>query len=140
MAVHQVLVNGLGVPALAQRQFDEVEVRLAGTTRRTATRQRNRCRVGGHHWPVLAEFGRRAARRVGGHLIGRFCRYAPSPTAGSPNGDSGGFQVSSRGFPANARFLLDAPQRPAQPPQRDDLLSFLFVQDIAHPTENMSPP
>ena len=44
----------------------------------------------------------------------------------------GEFQVSSSRLPPNAGFLLDAPQRPAQPAERDHLLSFLFAQDIAH--------
>src|SRR5271157_847921 len=33
------------------------------------------------------------------------------------------------------RHSLDAPQRPSQPPQRDDLLFLFFAQDIAHVTE-----
>src|SRR5207248_251081 len=33
VAVHQVLIDGLGVSSFAQRQFDEVEVGLAGTAR-----------------------------------------------------------------------------------------------------------
>ena len=132
VAVHQVLVDGLGVSSFAQRQFDEVEGGLAGTARGAAPGQRDWRRVGGHRWPVLAEFGLRAGRQVGGHPIGRFCRCPSSPTAGSSNGNSGCFEVGSRGFPANACFVLDAPQRPAQPPQRDDLLSLLFAQDIAH--------
>ena len=80
-----------------------------------------------------------SAAGVGGHLVGRFCRRAPSPTSGCTDGDAGGFQVGSSGFAPDAGFLLDAPQRPAQPPQRDDLLSLFFVQDIAHSTESKSP-
>jgi hypothetical protein len=34
--------------------------------------------------------------------------------------------------PANVHGRFDAPQRPSQPPQRDDLLSLLFAQDVAH--------
>src|SRR5258708_26290037 len=33
------------------------------------------------------------------------------------------------------RRFLDAPQRPSQPSQRDDLLFLFFAQDIAHVTE-----
>ena len=51
---------------------------------------------------------------------------------GARTGDAGGLQISPRRFPPNACFLLDAPQRPAQPSQRDDLLSLFFAQDIAH--------
>jgi hypothetical protein len=129
VAVHQVLVDRPGVASLAERQLDEVEVGLACAPGGTSPGQRERRRVGGHRWPVLTG---RSGSGVGGHLVGRFFRRAPPPTAGSPNGDSGGLQVSSRRFSPNARFLLDAPQRPTQPTQRDDLLSFLFVQDIAH--------
>jgi hypothetical protein len=53
-------------------------------------------------------------------------------TSRSANSDSCCFEVSFRRFPANACFLPDAPQRPAQPLQRDDLLSILFAQYIAH--------
>jgi hypothetical protein len=38
------------------------------------------------------------------------------------------------------RRSLDAPQRPSQPSQRDDLLFLFFAQDIAHVTERNSPP
>jgi hypothetical protein len=38
------------------------------------------------------------------------------------------------------RRSLNAPQRPSQPSQRDDLLFLLFAQDIAHLTERNSPP
>ena len=37
-----------------------------------------------------------------------------------------------------AEPLLDAPQRPAQAAQRDDLLFLLFAQDIAHSDEGYS--
>jgi hypothetical protein len=53
MVIDQVLVDGFGVPALAEREFDEVDVGLAGADRRAAAGRGNR-------------------RRVGGHLIGRF--------------------------------------------------------------------
>jgi hypothetical protein len=36
--------------------------------------------------------------------------------------------------------LLNAPQRPSQPSQRDDLLFLFFAQDIAHVTECNAPP
>src|SRR5579863_2017115 len=38
------------------------------------------------------------------------------------------------------RRSLDAPQRPSQPSQRDDLLFLFFAQDIAHVTERNAPP
>ena len=63
----------------------------------------------------------------------------PAPTSRWPDGDSRRFEVGSRRLPANTRFLLDAPQRPSQPSQRDDLLPFFFAQDIAHSMEGMPP-
>ena len=40
--------------------------------------------------------------------------------------------VAIRASIQDARGLLNAPQRPSQPPQRDDLLFRLLVQDVAH--------
>ena len=54
------------------------------------------------------------------------------PTRRRTHGDSGGLQISCRGFAAHTGGLLDAPQRPAQPSQCDDLLFLFFAQDIAH--------
>ena len=73
-----------------------------------------------------------ASLRVGGHLVGRFCRRSPSPCSRWPHRDPGRFQIGACRFPTHTGGLLDAPQRPAQPSQRDDLLFLLFAQDIAH--------
>ena len=133
VAVHQVLIDGLGVSSLAQRQFDEVEVGLAGTARRAAPGQRDRRRVGGHRWPVLAGARRpRRWTRSGDTSLAGFAGARRPQPPGARMATPAALEVSSRRFPANACFLLDAPQRPAQPPQRDDLLSLLFAQDIAH--------
>ena len=48
------------------------------------------------------------------------------------HGDSTSLQVRAGGLPANAGLLLDAPYRPAQAAQCDDLLSLRFAQDV-HP-------
>jgi hypothetical protein len=72
MAVDQVLVDRLGIPPLAKRQFDEVEMGLAGAARGTASGQWRRLRVGRHRWPVLGGPGRGSGGGVGGHLVGRF--------------------------------------------------------------------
>jgi hypothetical protein len=45
-------------------------------------------------------------------------------------GNARGFQIGRGRLSPNFVFFLDAPQRPAQSPQRNDLLLFLFVQDI----------
>ena len=109
--VHQVLVDGLGIAALAEREFDEIEEGLAGARRRASGGLDNRC-------------------GVGGHLVGRFCRWAASPRARKPDRNARGFQIGRSRLSPNFGFFLDAPQRPAQSPQRNDLLSFLFAQDI----------
>ena len=102
-------------------------IRLRSCWRST---RRRRCRRsesrGTPRWPVLP------ATRVGGHLIGRFCRSPPPPAAGRPDGDARRLQVCPGRFAADAGFFLNSPQRPAQPAQRDDLLLFLVAQDIAH--------
>ena len=75
----------------------------------------------------------RLRAKVGGHLVGRFCRRSPSPTARAvAPAIPAAFRYAAGRFAANAGLLLDAPQRPAQPPQRDDLLFLFFAQDIAH--------
>ena len=48
VVIDQVLVNGLGVATLAERELDEVEVRLADAGGGAPTRHGNRVRVGGH--------------------------------------------------------------------------------------------
>ena len=53
VAVDQVLIDRLGVAALAERQFDEVEVGFAGAAGGTAVGVWSRLGVGGHRWPVL---------------------------------------------------------------------------------------
>ena len=83
-------------------------------------------------WITSASLAGFAGCGVGGHLVGRFCRRSPSPPAWRPHRDPGRSQISRRRFPTDAGALLNAPQRPSQPPQRDDLLFLFFVQDIAH--------
>jgi hypothetical protein len=77
--------------------------------------------------------------KVGGH-IGRFCLGRTfAPTSRWSDGDAGRLKVGAGGLAPNAGLLLDAPQRPSQPAEREDLLSFFFRQDIAHSTESKSP-
>src|ERR1700732_3360526 len=63
-----------------------------------------------------------------------------SPTSWRTHRDSRGAQICSNRFPANVRCSFNAPQRPSQSSQRDDLLFLFFAQDIAHVTERNSPP
>ena len=76
-------------------------------------------------------------RRVGGHLVGRFCRSGSTPGAWWPQRDSSLSQIRGGSFPPHTCILLNAPQRPSQPPQRDDLLFLRFVQDVFHRTESI---
>jgi hypothetical protein len=46
--------------------------------------------------------------------------------------DRGGFQIAADRFAANTGGLLDAPQRPAQSPQRHNLMLLVVAQDVAH--------
>ena len=71
---------------------------------------------------------------VGGHLYGRICRGV-APPAGGPHGEPGSLQVGAGGLAPHARGLLDAPERPAQPPKCQNLLSLVVAQDIAHAGE-----
>ena len=93
-------------------------------------------------WRSLAETFRwgQLRAKVDGHLYGRFLRasvrHGCSPThvpiglAAVPQLSFS--QIGSRRFPAHLCGFLNAPQRPSQPPQRDDLLFRLLVQDVAH--------
>jgi hypothetical protein len=54
------------------------------------------------------------------------------PRAKMHGADPGRLQISGGGFAADAGFSFDAPQRPSQPPQRDDLVLLFFNQDVAH--------
>jgi hypothetical protein len=62
---------------------------------------------------------------VGPMLDVRVNYYAPARR-------SGRLQIGARRFPADRGGLLDAPQRPSQSPQRQYLLLFVVVQDVAH--------
>jgi hypothetical protein len=54
----------------------------------------------------------------------------PSPTARWTHRDTSRLQIPRRSFSPDLSGFLDAPQRPAQPAQRDDLLFLFFAQDI----------
>ena len=69
--------------------------------------------------------------RVGGHLTGRICGRQP-PVPRIPHGDPGGLEVGAGGLAPDARRLLDTPERPAHPAQRQHFPSFVVAQDIGH--------
>ena len=59
-------------------------------------------------------------------------RGSSSPATWTAHGDASRLQIGAGGLTAHTGLLLDAPQRPSEPPKDYDLLLFLFVQDIAH--------
>ena len=77
-------------------------------------------RVGGH---LRARNGRFCRPRVGGHLRGngRFWFRFARPAAAAHR-DAGGLQIAADRLATDAGRLLDAPKRPAQPAEREDLL------------------
>ena len=129
VVVDQVLPDGHGVAPAAERVDDQLAVGLARARvwRSTGLLRGDGCRGGG----ALA--GRRSRRRVGGHLRrnGRFCRASRRP-ATAPDFQAGRLQVPAGGLTPDPGGLFDLPQRPAEASQRENLLSFLFLQDVAH--------
>src|SRR5262249_42799548 len=66
----------------------------------------------------------------GGHLTGRFWRR-PAMTSRA-DADPGGLEIGARRLAAHAGGLFNAAERPAEPPQRQNLLSLVVSQDICH--------
>ena len=102
---HQVLPDGHGIAPAAQPQFDGLAIRLAGTGGRTPLGR------------LESLFFWNRPAKVGGHLVGRFCRRSPSPRTGWSHRDPGRFQVSACGFSTYTGSLLDAPQGPSEASQ-----------------------
>src|SRR5260221_8975452 len=46
--------------------------------------------------------------------------------------DPGGFQVATDRLATDRERLLDAPKRPSEPSERQNLLLLVVVQDVAH--------
>src|SRR5437867_7975662 len=51
---------------------------------------------------------------------------------GRADRDSGGLEIAARRLATNAGRLFDAAERPAQPPQSENLLPLVIPQDIGH--------
>src|SRR6266446_6818766 len=93
MIRNQVLPNSHSIPATTESLLDPFAERLAGTGD-----------------PILVARWRRNRRaKVGGHLIGRFCRRSPSPGTGRSYSDPGRLEVSACCFSTHTREFLDAP-------------------------------
>jgi hypothetical protein len=72
---------------------------------------------------------------VGGHPLrgGRFWRPLSGSPSRAPHRDPGRAQIRARRFSTDTSLFLDAPQRPAQPPQRQYLMLLLVAQNVGHP-------
>ena len=129
VVVDQVLPDGRGVAPAAERVDDQLAVGLARARlwRSTGLLRGDGC--GGRG--ALA--GRRSRRRVGGHLLrnGRIC-WASRRPATAAHGQTGRLQVAAGGLTPDPGGLFDPPQRPAEASERENLLPFLFLQDVAH--------
>ena len=77
--------------------------------------------------------GRVCCGRVGGHLPGngRFCRLCRRPPWAADR-QPRRLQIGADRLAAAPGRLFDAPERPSQAPKRQDLLSLLVAQDVAH--------
>src|SRR5712691_1213383 len=66
-------------------------------------------------------------------LVSARCPFAWPPT--TAYGNASGAQIAARSLTAHTGRRLDPPKRPPQAPEGEDLLLFLVVQDVAHPSE-----
>ena len=61
---------------------------------------------------------------------GRFCRPCRPQPPGGRKRDPGGLKIGPGRFSTHTGRLLDAPQRPAEPPQCDDLFCFSLLKTL----------
>src|SRR5260221_14676818 len=54
--------------------------------------------------------------------------------------DPGGFQVATDRLATDRERLLDAPKRPSEPSERQNLLLLVVVQDVAHDSDGTCVP
>ena len=129
MVIDQVLPDGHGVAPAANGLDDQFAIGLAGARPWRSAGAVLR-RGGGL---TRARGGRGCCRRVGGHLRGngRFCRTNGTP-ATAPHHQACGLQVAAGRLAPDPGGPLNPPQRPSEASQRQNLLSFIFSQDVAH--------
>ncbi len=129
VVVDQILPDRDGVAPPRHRGLDQLAVGLTGTGPRGPAGPPRRAGVGEHQ----GRGGRLWRRRVGGHLPGngRFCRARRRP-ATSADRNPRRLEIGADRFTAGASCLFDAPERPTQTPEDQDLLSLLVAQDVAH--------
>jgi hypothetical protein len=97
----------------------------------------NACANGSRKFSARIRSGRRRRTR-GGHLRrdGRFWRPRLRLTTPAPDGHAGGSQIAADRLATDAGGFFDAPERPAQAPERQNLLLLLVIQDVAHANED----
>ena len=135
--IDQVLPDGHGVAPPADGLDDQLAIGFAGARPRRSTGA-----VIGHGGGLTrARGGREYCRRVGGHLRGngRFCRTNGRPAAAAHR-HAGRLQVAAGRLAPDPGCPFDLPQRPAEASQRQDLLSFVFCQDVAHAGQELAVP
>ena len=121
--VDEVAPDRHGVAAAGEGPLDQFAIGLARAGRWRASRRWGRGQ--------RVRDPRRKGLGVGGHLTGRIWGRQPSVPR-IAHDDPGGLEVGAGGLAPHARRLLDAPQRPAQPPKCQNFPSFLVAQDVGH--------
>ena len=166
VVVDQVLPDRHGVAAAGEPQFDGVAMHRARAGRRWrrrfaagATPESVVTSMAGFAWArsvAVADGDIRLRRMVANSApksvvtsMAGFAGRGPvlaasrprtvSPPTWRPYGDPSLSQIGCRRFPADARGLLNAPQRPSQPPQRDDLLFLFSFKTLLTSTEGNRP-
>ena len=115
VVVDEVLPDRHRVAAARQRLGDQLAIRLAGARARGAARRWRTHEVGGHLRGVIAGFAPRSvdtSAEMAGFAVDSLGRPRPR------TGDAGGLQIAAGRLATDAGRLLDAPERPAQPPER----------------------
>ena len=131
--IDEVLPDRHGVAAAAQGQRDQLAVRLTGAGGRSPLAGRGpRGQVREARREPLEVGGPLTGRicRVGGHRTGRFWRW-PGP-ARPADRDPSRLEIGARRLATDSRRLFNAAERPAQPPQSENLLLSVVPQDVGH--------
>src|SRR5882724_1039335 len=124
--IDEIAPDRHGIAAAGERRLDQLAIRCARAGRGRAPWGWRRVQRGGDP--------RHKGSGVGGHLFGRICQWVAPPSRW-PHGKPGGLEVGAGGLAPHPRRLLDAPERPAQSPKCQNLLSLVVAQDVGHAGE-----
>lgn len=125
-AIDQILPDGFSVASARQPGLDDFPPGFARTRRRTPA------------WPWVRHDNvlvSQLSAKVGDHLIGRFCRCSPTPSARRVNRNPGGSQLAADSLRADMYRRFNAPQRPSQPPSAMTCCFFLSLKTLLTLTE-----